>query len=247
MNRKVALGVLTKRGHDVLAVDDGRQAIEAIEREQFDVILMDVQMPGTNGLDATRAIREKERAGGLPHTPIIALTAHAMTGDRERCLRAGMDDYVAKPVDAEDLFQAIERVGKTISRADPPIPPLAPDPIILDREAMLRRVGADTELLFEMVKNFNEESAGLLIEVRRSIVERDAGRLERVAHSLKGALRTLAASAASEAALELETMARQGDLSRADKGWERLESEMTALKRALTAVTLTSGDGPTRA
>src|SRR6185436_19722633 len=93
MNRKVALGVLRKRGHHVVAVEDGQQALDATERERFDVILMDVQMPGTNGLDATRAIRERERAGGLARTPIIALTAHAMTGDRERCLQAGMDDY----------------------------------------------------------------------------------------------------------------------------------------------------------
>jgi two-component system sensor histidine kinase/response regulator len=247
MNRKVALGVLRKRGHHVVAVEDGQQALDATERERFDVILMDVQMPGTNGLDATRAIRERERAGGLARTPIIALTAHAMTGDRERCLQAGMDDYVAKPVDAEELFRAIERVGEDGRRADEPVPSLAPDPAILDRDAMVRRVGADAELLLEMVNNFTEESAELLAEIRRSIVQGDAARLQRVAHSLKGALRTLAASAASEAALHLETMARQGDLSRAEEGWERLESEMTALGRALIAVTYPNGDGAGRA
>ena len=102
MNRKVALGLLKKRGHRVLAVEDGQQAIEALEHDSFDVVLlMDVQMPRTNGLEATAAIRAHEQAKGLPRTPIIALTAHAMGGDRERCLRAGMDDYVAKPVDAE--------------------------------------------------------------------------------------------------------------------------------------------------
>jgi CheY-like chemotaxis protein len=208
---------------------------------------MDVQMPGTNGLDATRAIRERERAEGLARTPVIALTAHAMSGDRERCLEAGMDDYVAKPVDAEELFRVIESVGENGGRAAEPVPSLPADPAILDRDAMARRVGADPALLLEMVKNFNDESAGLLSEIRRSIVQGDADRLQRVAHSLKGALRTLAASAASEAALRLETMARQGDLSRAKEGWQQLESEMASLKRALAAVTHPSGDSTVQA
>ena len=242
MNRKVALGVLKKRGHHVRAVEDGQRVLEAVERERFDVILMDVQMPGTNGLDATRAIRERERVQGLARTPIIALTAHAMSGDRERCLQAGMDDYVAKPVDAEELFRAVESVGENRGRVAEPGPSLPADPAILDRDAMARRVGADPDLLLEMVKSFNDESAALLAEIRRSIAQGDADRLQRVAHSLKGALRTLAASAASEAALRLETMARQGDLSRADEGWQQLEREMASLDRALAAVTRPSGN-----
>jgi PAS domain S-box-containing protein len=241
MNRKVALGLLKKRGHRVVAVEDGQQAIEASERERYDVVLMDVQMPRTSGLEAAAAIRARERAAGSPRTPIIALTAHAMAGDRERCLEAGMDDYVAKPVDAEELFAAIERVGETATSVPAADVSSGAPGGVLDSDAMLRRVAFDPDLLMDMIRNFNEESRTLLRDIRTSIVEQDAVRLERVAHSLKGALRTLAAGAASEAAFRLETIGRDGDFDRAEDGWMRLESEMQALERALTSVAAAHG------
>ena len=114
VNQKVAVRVLEKRGHTVVVVADGRQALAAWERESFDVVLMDVQMPEMDGLEATAEFRRRERAGTLPgHVPIIALTAHAMKGDRERCLAAGMDDYVPKPINADLLSAAIERLVLT--------------------------------------------------------------------------------------------------------------------------------------
>jgi two-component system sensor histidine kinase/response regulator len=228
-NRKVTMGLLRKRGHRVVAVEDGHGAVAAIERDRFDVILMDVQMPGMNGLDATAAIRVREKEHGLPHVQIVALTAHAMKGDRERCLEAGMDGYVSKPVEAEELFQAIERIGDDGRRDDA-------THAVLDREAVVRRVGGDTELLLETVKTFNGESAELLREIRRSIASGDAAHLARAAHSLKGALGTLAASAAANAALALEVMAREGDLSRAEESWRVLDREMVALRGALAVL-----------
>ncbi|TMA38537.1 MAG: response regulator [Deltaproteobacteria bacterium] len=110
VNRKVAVRLLEKRGHTVVAVEDGGQALRALDGERFDVVLMDVQMPEMNGFEATAAIRARERVEG-GHLPIVALTAHAMKGDRERCLDAGMDAYVAKPVNAEELFATLERLG----------------------------------------------------------------------------------------------------------------------------------------
>ena len=109
MNRKVAVRLLQKRGHTVVAVEDGRQALRALDGERFDVVLMDVQMPEMDGFEATAAVRARERVQG-GHLPIVALTAHAMKGDRERCLEAGMDAYVAKPVNAEELFATLERL-----------------------------------------------------------------------------------------------------------------------------------------
>ncbi|MFH1242162.1 MAG: response regulator [Pseudomonadota bacterium] len=107
VNQKLAVKMLEKRGHRVVVASDGRQAMEALDRESFDLILMDVQMPGMDGFETTKAIREKEeREGG--HIPIVAMTAHAIKGDRERCLEAGMDDYVPKPIRAEELFRVIE-------------------------------------------------------------------------------------------------------------------------------------------
>ena len=109
VNRKVAVRLLQKRGHTVVAVEDGRQALRALDGERFDVVLMDVQMPEMDGFEATAAVRARERVEG-GHLPIVALTAYAMKGDRERCLEAGMDAYVAKPVNADELFATLERL-----------------------------------------------------------------------------------------------------------------------------------------
>jgi CheY-like chemotaxis protein len=111
VNQKLAVRLLEKEGHRVTVANDGREAIAAIERESFDLILMDVQMPQMNGYEATAAIRERERAVG-GHIPIIAMTAHAMKGDRERCLEAGMDSYVSKPIKTKDLFDAIDELAR---------------------------------------------------------------------------------------------------------------------------------------
>ncbi|MBW1706988.1 MAG: response regulator [Deltaproteobacteria bacterium] len=110
VNQKLAVKMLEKRGHRVVVSSNGRKALEAYEREWFDLILMDVQMPEMDGLEATRAIREKEKERG-GHIPIVAMTAHAMKGDREKCLSAGMDDYVPKPIKADELFSVVERVA----------------------------------------------------------------------------------------------------------------------------------------
>jgi len=109
VNQKLAERLLQRRGHTVIVVDNGRKVLEALQQQSFDLILMDVQMPEINGFEATAAVREKERETG-GHLPIIALTANAMKGDRERCLEVGMDGYVAKPIRAQELFEAIENI-----------------------------------------------------------------------------------------------------------------------------------------
>ncbi len=112
VNRKLATALLQKRGHQVVATENGREALNALERENFDLVLMDIQMPVLDGLDAIHAIRAKEQSSGS-HLPIIALTAHAMKGDRERCLAAGADEYVTKPIRTPDLLAAIDRATNT--------------------------------------------------------------------------------------------------------------------------------------
>jgi CheY-like chemotaxis protein len=107
VNQRVVSGLLSRRGHRVVMVSDGREAVAATEREPFDIVLMDVQMPGMGGFEATAAIRERERETGL-HLRIVAMTAHAMNGDRERCLAAGMDGYLSKPIDSKLLFESVE-------------------------------------------------------------------------------------------------------------------------------------------
>src|SRR5205085_10873973 len=108
--QKVAVHLLRKQGHSVVVVANGSEAIEAFERADFDLILMDVQMPVVNGYEATRSIRDRER-GTSGHIPIVALTAHAMKGDRENCLDAGMDDYLTKPIHQDELKAMLDRVG----------------------------------------------------------------------------------------------------------------------------------------
>ena len=107
VNQAVAVGLLEMQGHHVVVANNGQEALAALERQQFDVVLMDLEMPIMNGMEATAAIRDKEAANG-GHTPIIAMTAHAVKGFREDCLEAGMDDYVTKPINPQKLFQAIE-------------------------------------------------------------------------------------------------------------------------------------------
>ena len=115
MNQKLALKMLEKRGHHVTIVSSGLDALDALEKERFDLVLMDVQMPKMGGLEATKRVRESEKEG--ERVPIIAMTAHAMKGDREMCLSAGMDDYVSKPIKADELFSVIERVaGEFLNR-----------------------------------------------------------------------------------------------------------------------------------
>src|SRR5206468_1453924 len=116
VNQRLAGRVLEKHGHSVIIVGDGRDALKALDREKFDVVLMDVQMPNMSGLEATAAIRLVEKMIGT-HVPIIAMTAHAMAGDRQRCLESGMDDYLAKPLDPKTLFEAIERATAHLPQA----------------------------------------------------------------------------------------------------------------------------------
>src|SRR5262249_30382217 len=147
VNQRVAIGLLERRGHDVTAVGNGREALDQLEAASFDVVLMDLQMPVMSGLDATVAIRERERPPGA-HVPIVAMTAHAMAGDRERCLAAGMDGYLSKPVDPQLLFAAVERPNTTAAAV------VAGVPAVFDMEALLGRVGGDRELMIEVIRLF---------------------------------------------------------------------------------------------
>ncbi len=115
VNRKIACHVLEKQGHHVTVAGDGRKALNALDQTPFDVVLMDVQMPEMDGFEATGAIRARERATGM-HLPIIAMTAHAMQGDRERCIAAGMDDYISKPLDIKELIELLEKFSEGVQQ-----------------------------------------------------------------------------------------------------------------------------------
>jgi two-component system sensor histidine kinase/response regulator len=118
VNLRLARYLLEKKGHTVITARDGREALAVLETQSVELILMDVQMPGMDGVAATRAIRDKEAAGGF-HLPIVALTAHAMSGDRDYCLDAGMDDYLTKPIQAQDLHRVLASVGSAVAAGAP--------------------------------------------------------------------------------------------------------------------------------
>ncbi len=199
INQKVVAGMLASGGHQVVVVDNGQQAVEAVQRQVFDVVLMDIQMPEMNGLEATAAIREREReAGG--RLPIIAMTAHAMAGDRERCLAAGMDGYVAKPIRIADMFSTIAAV---VAGEAPPDQGEAP---IVDEQKLLAHAFAgNAALLADVIDAFATETPMALATMREAVEAGDLATLARAAHKMKGTVGVFTTGPALAAAVELET------------------------------------------
>ena len=230
VNRKLAVALLQKQGHEVIVAENGQEALDILELERVDLVLMDIQMPVMDGLEATHAIRLKEQSTGA-HLPIIALTAHAMTGDRERCLAAGADEYVAKPIRLAELSAAMERVKAPVSgwRSDQSVRSTVEDASSasrIDLAIALERVEGDRELLEEIARLFAEESVALLGEIRRARASEDIRELQRLAHTLKGAALNVAALKVAETALALETQARSGSMGNAGDLIEHLAQEV---------------------
>ncbi|MFM9964144.1 MAG: response regulator [Planctomycetaceae bacterium] len=238
VNQQVARELLESRGHQVVVVNNGREAVEALERGLFDLVLMDVQMPEMDGFEATAAIRKKEQTSGQ-HMHIVAMTAHAMKGDRERCLKAGMDAYLSKPIQSKSLYEMVEGVAAT-ARADHETgaDSAATDSTtipIMDWEAALDRVGGREDLLKQMVAIFFKEADKLMPALRESIAQRDMVKVRRVAHSIKGSASCFAAPPTVSAAVRLEFMGRDDDLSGADEAYAVLDRELARLRQALTS------------
>jgi PAS domain S-box-containing protein len=235
VNQKLAVRLLEKRGHTVEIAGDGRQALAALARQAFDLVLMDVQMPDVDGYDAARHIRWEEQRTGR-RIPILAMTAYAMKGDRERCLEAGMDGYVSKPVQPHELFKAIDDLVPPGDAAPPA--PAAPVPVdVLDMAQALNRVGGDRGLLNELAAMFLNDCPAQQAELRAAVERGDGPVVQRLAHTIKGAVGTFGAQGASEAARALETMARQGDMSQATAATAALDRELARLRTALAAWT----------
>lgn len=231
INQMVACNLLENRGHAVVVAGTGREALAALERDNFDLVLMDMQMPEMDGLEATAAIRERERTTG-DHIPIIAMTANVMKGDRERCLEAGMDDYLAKPIRPRELYDMIEGTSPARPADATPAceqhhtPPFDPD-------AALDQIGGNKPLLLELAHEFTEQGASLMQQMQRAIESGDVDTLERAAHTLKGSAAAITAQSASKAALAVESAARQNDLDAATSAWAHLRDEMARLTEAL--------------
>jgi CheY-like chemotaxis protein/HPt (histidine-containing phosphotransfer) domain-containing protein len=228
INRFVVTAILERHGHSVLVVEDGAQAVAAVGKETFDVVLMDVQMPELDGIEATRAIRAAEH-GTSRHLPIIALTAHAMNGDREACLKAGMDAYLPKPIDPVALLEAIAAATTKIS----PVSAESVGEGGLDRVDLMSRVEGDIGLLRELLPIFQQKSSRMMAELHRALQACDAKGLERAAHSLKGSASNLGGRTVVRTAQALEAVGRDNDFVSGAVLVTRLEGEMASLERGL--------------
>ena len=214
---------------------DGQAATERVASETFDVVLMDVQMPVLDGLEATRAIRAAERTSDR-HIPIIAMTAHAMKGDRERCLAAGMDHYISKPIRAARLFEALAATMAPRTNTPQDQQAILQDQNngqIVDWDEALHCVNGDRRLLRDIVEAFLDESPRLLGTIRGAIEKQDARTLQRAAHTLKGSTGYFGATQASEMALQLEAMGRKSKLEHAQNALIDMEREMARLTPVL--------------
>jgi two-component system sensor histidine kinase/response regulator len=217
-NQLVAMRLLEKMGFVVVAVNDGQQALAALESMPFDLVMMDVQMPGMDGFEATRAIRSPQSGVRNHQVPVIAMTAHALKGDRERCLAAGMDDYVSKPIDPLELASAIERgIALSLERPAAVVPPGAAeavhDPTVFDREALLARLMGDEDLVEDIVACFLDDSAVQMDRLRDHVRAGDTALAEGRAHTLKGSAANVGGIAMSATASDVERAGRAGRMA----------------------------------
>ena len=244
VNQKLATRLLEKRGHRVAVAANGRQALDALRQARYDLVLMDVQMPEMDGIQATAALRASEKGTGR-HQPVIAMTALVMQGDRERCLAVGMDGYLTKPIRPRALDEVLENYiaqkkqsntgfeGAPKTSAQPsPTSELEP----VDGRELLKRVGDDREFLTELVNLFREEGPKQLGKIKTALEKKDAAEVLRGAHSLRGTLANLAARSAADLTAGIEHAAKSEDLPRAEVALQSLELEMARVLDALSAL-----------
>jgi CheY-like chemotaxis protein len=230
VNQTLAMRILEKLGHNVQVVNDGREALRRSQAEEFDLILMDVQMPEMDGLEATKAIRAAEASTGK-HMSIIAMTAHAMKGDREKCLSAGMDGYLSKPIRIDELKRTMSEVKMTQNTGQSSEQKAFR--AIGQLELLLDSVMGDRALLIEMAELWLADSAKQESQIRNGLDSGNAIMVQRAAHALKGSVGTFQAPAAQDAANQLEISAKDADLVGARKAFERLSTQIDLVRQDL--------------
>jgi len=235
VNQKLAVALLERQGHTVVVANNGREAVAAAESQKFDLVLMDVQMPEMDGLEATAALRARQRRTGV-RVPIIAMTAHALKDDRQHCLDAGMDEYIAKPIHAAQLFDTMAAMLNQPSNGEKRAEPAqAAEPLAVELNwAEIRKsLNGDPQLVQVLVESALEEMPKLLANVRSAISHRDATALRLGAHTLKGSIRYFGVTPAFDLAFELEQMGQRSEFAGASRQYAVLEVESGRLAGAL--------------
>jgi two-component system, sensor histidine kinase and response regulator len=248
VNQAVAIRTIEKLGHSVVLANNGKEALALLAKQPFDLVLMDIQMPEMDGLTATKAIRDAEMQTNS-HMPIIAMTAHAMKGDREHCLEAGMDGYVSKPIRARELEEAIISAARKWNgvrgkshRSSPNLKSalsgedIMSKPIAWDVAETLERLGGDEMLLREVLQIFLDGTLTRVATLRQAITEQKAEALEKAAHSLKGELGYLGISVLSQQARDMEEMGRTRDLHKAASVLAEFENGISAVLNQMHAL-----------
>lgn len=244
VNQQVALFMLQARGYTVDIAANGKEAVDALTRAPYDLVLMDCQMPELDGFEATAQIRQRE--GAARHTPIIALTAHALRGEREKCIAAGMDDYLAKPITPDALYATLRRwLPKThapapkppVSSIETPAAEEAPtlDPTVLDGLRQLQEPG-EADIVAQLIDLFLAELPAKLAAAQDALAKRDAGRLGKAAHTLKGSSANIGARRAAQICLKMEQFVKASQLDAAAETLTRLEQEFARVRDALQRV-----------
>jgi two-component system sensor histidine kinase/response regulator len=234
VNSKLVVTVLERAGFSVDAVDDGQKTIQALESKDYDLVLMDVQMPEMNGFEATKAIRQMEDR--KQHIPIIAMTAHAMKEDKERCLQTGMDDYISKPIEPQNLIHTIEKWIKstdaqdTISKREHSDEEASDEGIPINFHNALERFGGDKEFFKEILEEFLSYIPKQLEVLDEAVKKGDTSEAEREAHKIKGAAENVGAGRIAGLSFKLELLARKGDLTGAEEIVTNLKSQLEILQ-----------------
>jgi signal transduction histidine kinase/CheY-like chemotaxis protein len=244
INRRVAAKILEGCGCDVTAVENGKQVLDTLQRKQFDLVFMDVQMPEMDGLEASRFIRADARWRNLP---IIALTAHALKGDREHCLEVGMDDYLTKPVKAHELRAMVdkwvsnpmepdENTAVSAPAVTEPEHPAEQSDSPLDVQRALEQLGDDRELLNEVIAAFLNDAPRLLADLDSAISQADPAKLHLAAHSLKGSASNICAEPTRSVAQQIESLGKQGRIREANSLIEELHGHLDRLQEFVASL-----------
>jgi CheY-like chemotaxis protein len=244
INQQVALGILQIQGYSVTVANTGREALEAHAQGTFDLVLMDCHMPEMDGFEATMEIRKREQAANAKRVPIVALTANAMSHDREECLNSGMDDHLSKPFSMQTMQEMLDRWIPQAALAEPegtqaaaPVPAAVAE--VLDRQVLnqlgMLRTNGRPELLARTINLYLVESPKLMQRLRQAASANDAQEIARAAHSLKSSSANVGATVFSRYCADIEACARRADTEEARRIFAKIEKEHGRVQSALSA------------